>query len=165
MSSASASTASTAATVATASLSKDEKKPLKIKRPITKRVTPHVVGYTREEVDKMSDDELLRCFIEVKGVDHLHCSHCKRETPITSKWMYSIRKRSSKHGLYCDTPNPKTCDVQQKKNETHNPINNTFYNTVRRTNVSDSTKHILLQSRLIGMNEIGVSTNPRIYLI
>jgi hypothetical protein len=159
------SSASAASTASTASLSKDEKKPLKIKRPITKRVTPHVVGYTREEVDKMSDDELLRCFIEVKGVDHLHCSHCKRETPIALKWVYSIRKRSSKHGLYCDTPNPKTCDVQQKKNETHNPINNTFYNTVRRTNVSDSTKHILLQSRLIGMNEIGVSTNPRIYLI
>lgn len=121
--------------------------------------------YSGEEISLLSDARLLKCFTAIKGVEELYCSHCRRCTPVATNWMYSIRKRSMKHGLSTDTAVPKTCDIQIKRNEKCNPINNITYNTMRRTNVSDEVKHDLLKMRLVKMEEIGIQTRPRIYQV
>jgi len=137
-----------------------EKKPkFSIKRPQVQIKS----CYSAEEISLLSDARLLKCFIAIKGVTELYCSHCRRYTPIETQRMYSIRKRSTKHGLYPDTAIPKTCDVQLKRNEICNPINNIAYNTVRRANVSDEIKRGLFHWRMAHMEEIGIQTRPRIY--
>jgi hypothetical protein len=131
-----------------------------------KRPQPEVKScYSAEEISLLSDARLLKCFTTIKGVEELYCSHCRRSTPVATNWMYSIRKRSTKHGLSPDTAVPKTCDVQIQRNDKCNPINNIAYNTVRRTNVSDEVKHSLFQMRLVKMEEMGIQTRPRIYQV
>jgi hypothetical protein len=146
--------------------SPDAPVPILLLRPRRKKPVM-ASSYSSDQIPSLSDDLLMASFIRITGRDTLYCSHCRRATAIEERWMYSIRKRCSKYGLYPenDISIPKTCNIQLKNNERCSAVNNIAYNTLRRANVSDSEKQRLLEVRQEKIKEMGIQPKPRKYLV
>ncbi len=134
--------------------------------PIAPIVKP--TEYSPEEVARMNDYELAEAWILITGCTHLSCTHCKGERPIVPYWINSIRKRcmkktwaGSKGGLHKDTILPSTCDAQQARNSTCNPINNPAYSKLRSAKTDETEKKEVVKQREAGLKAIGLK--PRSY--
>jgi len=121
------------------------------------------LSYTAEEVKEMSDIETLCHFKRITGKESLYCSHCRKETTLEEKWMYSIRKRCAKHGISVNMKPPKTCSIQLQKNEYVNDANNEAYRTLKRPDVTEEQRSAILARREEKMAELGVVCRPYRY--
>ena len=144
-----------------------KKKPILLKRslpapslPPPAPLPPLPLSYTAEEVKEMSDIETLCHFKRITGKERLHCSHCRRETILEERWMYSIRKRCSKHGITASMSPPKTCSIQLRNNEYVNDANNEAYRALKRPNVTDEQRSAIVARRETKMAELGVVCRP-----
>lgn len=144
-----------------------KKKPILVKRslPVAPVAPPPALplSYTAEEVKEMSDIETLYHFKRITGKESLYCSHCRKETTLEEKWMYSIRKRCAKHGISANMKPPKTCSIQLQKNEYVNDANNEAYRTLKRPDVTEEQRSAILARREEKMAELGVVCRPYRY--
>lgn len=128
--------------------------------------------YSPEEVALMNDYELAEAWIQVTGCTHLSCTHCKGERSIVPYWINSIRKRcmkktwaGAKGGLHKGTILPSTCDAQQARNSTCNPINNPTYSKLRSAKIDDADKKEAIKQREAGLQAIGLKTKSYRYTV
>ena len=126
-------------------------------------------SYTPAEVDAMDDYELAKEFIRITGCYELSCTHCKGARPIVPFWMASIRKRCmKKSGLCASMAVPLTCDAQQSRNASCNPINNPIYsklrsNKLRSNKINNEDKIAAIKLREESLDAIGLAGCPYRY--
>ena len=99
----------------------------KIQRPKTVVQKMH---YSPAEILHMDDQQFYAEVVRITGVTELPI-HKMGMRPIETHWMYALRKRAMKNGLYKEMPLPKTHDKQMFVNEISNPINNPAYAKLR----------------------------------
>lgn len=120
--------------------------------------------YKPQEIAEMNDFELASHFIRITGCKELHCNHCKGCKPIVPNWMQSIRKRCmKKDGLSKSMKLPKTCDSQQARNSTCNPINNPTYSKLRSYKFTEEEKQQAIENREKNIKLIGLEPKPYRY--
>jgi hypothetical protein len=109
-------------------------------------------AYTAKEVSGMSTETLLAEFTRITGHAHLACEHCHSITLPLSKFVYAIQKRCGKKGIIRDMKLPATCDVQLKKNEDRNKIensiNNYYYPRIRNATTEEEIR-VLRAARVL----------------
>ena len=121
-------------------------------------------SYTPAEVDAMDDYELAKEFIRITGCYELSCTHCKGARPIVPFWMASIRKRCmKKSGLCASMAVPLTCDAQQSRNASCNPINNPIYSKLRSNKINNEDKIAAIKLREESLDAIGLAGCPYRY--
>ena len=101
-------------------------------------------SYSKQQVELMADDELLRAFTQVTGKTSLPCKHCHYKFVELERFVLSIRKRCCKpstNGLHSKITVPKTCD--------HQIINNMkrggLYRAIKKTCVEEEIETIKSQ--------------------
>ena len=78
-----------------------------------------------QQVNEMTDEELVDNFINVTGREHLSCKHCHSEKVKLTAFRRGIRKWCSKknnNGMNKNMSVPKTCDHQASVNIKRQPI-------------------------------------------
>ena len=89
--------------------------------------------YTVEEVEKMSDDQLLDNFTKVTGLMHLSCKHCHYDKVELISFVKVIRKwiaKKQNNGLHKEMSVPRTCDHQSFANIKRQPYYTKIKNAV-----------------------------------
>ena len=154
-------------TETTSSTEKKSRKPKKINQKTKKRIkfillTEEKDSYTPEEVDNMTDYELLVHFRRITEQNKLYCNHCKRPKSL-DYWVNSIRKRCMKNGLNKKMKSPKTCDHQQAVNSICNTINNPVYSALRDPKFSNRHKQQIMQAKAEFFEKINKDVRPYKY--
>lgn len=129
---------------------------------------PEKVSYTSNECKVMTPDTILSEFEKITGYTKLRCKHCGPRSQFLSDGFYSIRERWSlrvlnwcrKHGIQKNMKVPETCDIQKKKNDLSNPINNEFNTKVKKcsTQVEREELDAIRVDRLLAL---GISARPK----
>lgn len=127
-------------------------------------IEPEPMEYKPEQIKEMNDFELAKHFMRITGCKELHCNHCKGCKPIVPNWIQSIRKRCmKKDGLWSGMKVPKTCDAQQARNSTCNPINNPTYSKLRSYKFTEEEKQHAIENREKNIKLIGLEPKPYRY--
>ncbi len=142
----------------------------KIKQKTNKRkiiefiiLTEEKNSYSPEEIENMTDYELLIHFTRITQQHKLYCSHCHRNKSL-EYWVHSIRKRCMKNGGLCSNMKlPKTCDHQQAVNSISNTINNKVYRTLRDPNTSNRYKQQVMQEKAELFEKLNKEVRPYKY--
>ena len=120
-------------------------------------------SYSPEEIENMTDYELLIHFTRITQQHKLYCSHCHRNKSL-EYWVHSIRKRCmKKDGLCSNMKLPKTCDHQQAVNSISNTINNKIYRTLRDPNTSNRYKQQVIQEKAELFEKLNKEVRPYKY--
>lgn len=104
--------------------------------------------YSKEEVEKMTDEMIVKHFIRITGLDRLSCTHCKGYRPIMPYWIVSVAKRCKKVGISKDIKLPKSCDNQAIQNDKWNMKNNALSRVLRSDKISNEEKKAYLKKRM-----------------
>lgn len=142
----------------------------KIKQKTNKRkeiefviLTEEKNSYSPEEIENMTDCELLIHFMRITQKHKLYCSHCHRNKSL-DYWVHSIRKRCmKKDGLCSEMKLPKTCDHQQAVNSISNTINNKVYRTLRDPRTSERHKQQIMQAKAEFFEKLDKEVRPYKY--
>jgi hypothetical protein len=126
-------------------------------------ITEEKNSYSPEEIENMTDCELLIHFMRITQKHKLYCSHCHRNKSL-DYWMHSIRKRCmKKDGLCSEMKLPKTCDHQQAVNSISNTINNKVYRTLRDPRTSERHKQQIMQAKAEFFDKLDKEVRPYKY--
>jgi len=102
------------------------------------------VYYSKQQVESMTDDELLSAFTDVTGKTSLPCKHCHYGHVELGRFVLSIRKRCYKrstNGLHSKIKIPKTCDHQIINNDKRGG----FYRAIQKAGAADQIETIKAQ--------------------
>lgn len=119
----------------------------KIQRPKTVVCKMH---YSPAEILQMDDQQFYAEVVRITGVTELPI-HKMGMRPIETHWMYALRKRAMKQGLYKEMPLPKTHDKQMFVNEISNPINNPAYAKLRSIHITVEMGKEIIRTRVKGI--------------
>jgi|LauGreDrversion4_2_1035121.scaffolds.fasta_scaffold02916_15 hypothetical protein len=134
---------------------------IKVKRPLKKPDVEESLAptcYYPHEIETLTDEQLLSEFKRITGYSHLYCSHCHKTTYIEERWLYSIRKRCTKHGLSIDMWIPSSCDRQIKQNEKSNKANNVAYSLLKKHSFPPEIVERIQLARRQALHELGITT-------
>jgi hypothetical protein len=126
-------------------------------------ITEEKNSYSPEDIENMTDCELLIHFMRITQKHKLYCSHCHRNKSL-DYWIHSIRKRCmKKDGLCSEMKLPKTCDHQQAVNSISNTINNKVYRTLRDPKTSNRHKQQIMQAKAEFFEKLDKEVRPYKY--
>lgn len=126
-------------------------------------ITEDKNSYIPEDIENMTDCELLIHFMRITQKHKLYCNHCKRSKSL-DYWVHSIRKRCmKKDGLCSEMKLPKTCDHQQAVNSISNTVNNKVYRTLRDPNTSNDYKQQIMQAKAEFFEKLNKDVRPYKY--
>ena len=102
------------------------------------------ICYSKQQIESMTDDELLSAFTDVTGKTSLPCKHCHYGHVELGRFVLSIRKRCYKrstNGLHSKIKIPKTCDHQIINNDKRGG----FYRAIQKAGAAHQIETIKAQ--------------------
>ncbi len=118
---------------------------------------------SKQDIQAMSDEELMDAFESILGVSELYCGHCRGSKPIRTHFVCAIRVRCMKpscKGLDEHFKVPKCCDRMKMINDRANPINNPAYSEIRKAATEEDVERLQIKRR-DGL--LGAGIMPRAY--
>jgi DNA-binding cell septation regulator SpoVG len=121
---------------------------------------------TPDEIAQMDDQQFCAEVVRITGITVLPTRKKGQIVAIYSietHWMYALRKRAMKKGLYADMPMPRTYDEQVLVNEISNPINNPAYSKLRSGHLTMKEEKEVIQERAEQINAQSRCARPYKY--
>ena len=141
----------------------------KVAPKVTPRPLPKVaprLHRTPDEIAQMDDQQFCAEVVRITGITVLPTRKKGQIVAIYSietHWMYALRKRAMKRGLYADMPMPRTYDEQVLVNEISNPVNNPAYAKLRSGSLTAEEEKEVIQGRAEQINAQSRCARPYKY--
>ena len=103
------------------------------------------LAYSKEQLAKMTDAEVISAFTSVTGQVTLSCGHCQKKAAPLEKFAIAIRRRCEKKGLFAEMKLPMTCDNQLLRNDSRNKLTNKYYFKIKKANTDEEKAKLKIE--------------------